>query len=256
MSYILDFEDYKLTYFAVPKAGNTSIRTYLAPLVEAENKKNFRNIHQQVEWTTVNMNQFQSIKGDRFSFSVVRNPWDRIFSVYKDKVRRSLHKPLVEMGAYENMKFLDFVDMLCDHDDVSADIHVTSQWHLLTHRNAMAPDCVVDIKDVKKIEYLVNAWVSKFGANLNSVEKLNENKAVSLSISDVISECEYKEKRIRKTNSRKKSLIARFGKILSSETQVEEEVLLNDAQKMQIFEKRIGERYKKDVIHFGYKFPF
>ena len=84
------------------------------------------------------------------SFAFVRNPYDRIVSLWADKCRDKVH-PLFQrrgMNGYE--EFGDFVKALCERKDF--DIHWVSYTESLTIKGRLIPEFIF------KYENLINDW--------------------------------------------------------------------------------------------------
>jgi hypothetical protein len=91
---------------------------------------------------------------DGFKFSVVRHPFKRMISCYRNKVlRESLHPSLEKFGVFKSeMPFGDFLKAVADIPDEKADIHFASQAFFL-HGNR---GCRVD--KIIKMEELSESW--------------------------------------------------------------------------------------------------
>ena len=66
---------------------------------------------------------------DYVKVAVVRNPWDRLVSLYYDKVRRVLYRGLATLGVKKSMSFADFALYVCSIPDDETDPHLRSQTY-------------------------------------------------------------------------------------------------------------------------------
>ncbi|MFZ5964210.1 sulfotransferase family 2 domain-containing protein [Thalassococcus sp. BH17M4-6] len=156
---IIHFAPQKLAYFAVPKVANTSLRAWLLPLISDADYRTMRNIHQEVDWPRISKPQFTRIAAETFSFAVLRNPWERLVSTYVDKIcRPQVHPALGAQGFEADMDFIDFAEKLATIRDRDADVHIRSQWAMITLDNRVLPDMVVDIGQIGKVFRVVGAW--------------------------------------------------------------------------------------------------
>lgn len=140
-------ERYKCIYFVLPKNGCSSMQAHIVNALEMEKGQNFpKDIHNSeiypypyVKKSTIN-NDFK----DYLRFCIVRNPWSRLVSCYKDKIR---HVGYNEVGFvdgvalplknnsplfYGGMPFEEFVDVVCSINDAEGEHHFTSQLFQLT----------------------------------------------------------------------------------------------------------------------------
>ena len=223
MSFILKFEKQKLIYFAIPKSANSSIKHWLFPLMEIQKSNliktdNFSNIHQQVPWNTINKLQFQELKSDYLSFTVIRNPWERTLSVYKEKILRRLHKPYSDLGITQKMSLLEYAEFLHQINDQDADVHMKSQWIFINHKGQLLPDMVFDIKGMKLAAKTINGYLSP--NTLGEIPKENQNTTHNYSFNELISKSGNKNSNTEK------------------------------------FNELIADRYKQEIRLFGYQSPY
>lgn len=125
----------QLIYFPVPKAACTSIKLMIAQWEGLEVGAEVHN----VAFETVRAAAVHRLPGFR-SFTVVRNPWDRLWSCYKDKIvgaadrfgrvhpgferyNRILRRPVF----FVDMTFDAFVRVVAQIPDFLADEHFRSQ---------------------------------------------------------------------------------------------------------------------------------
>ncbi len=222
-SYILDFPEYNLVYFAVPKAANTSIRTFLSPLTG--DLKSYDNIHQRLNWKTVGKAFFKEERKRSFSFAVTRNPFTRIVSAYNNKIcGDKIHPPMEKLGFWHHMPFLDFVELIARISDRDLDIHLMSQWALLSMRGELLPNMLLDMSEVKKVAFFVQSWVSSQGGpELGKVPSLNQSEM----------------------NETMEALV----------TSGFEKTIENRAERDR-FKTLIQARFRRDLDLFGYEYPF
>lgn len=103
-------DEYRLIYYSVPKVACTTIKTCIAKLENIETKD--LGVHQRnqaLKRLTIKESN-ASLYKNYYRFSFVRNPWDRLFSCYKNKI----YDPprfFSKSNSYHNEKgeFKDFI---------------------------------------------------------------------------------------------------------------------------------------------------
>lgn len=178
-----------LAYIGIPKAGNTSVKKWLAKScrVALPNAGKI-NIHDRVQYPFEYRTNKWLAKHRKpyFVFTVVRNPLERLASAYRDKIQREeVHTPLKKLGFTNDMSFFDFVQLACDITDDEADVHIRSQWAMLSYEGQFLPNLFVHLDDINKIrllaqyEPLLNEPVKKENATSGRAVKVS-NKVQDL----------------------------------------------------------------------------
>ena len=236
MAYILKFDSVKMIYFAIPKAANTSIRHFLSQFMGADPSISYKNIHQQIQWDGLNRSEARMINKDYLSFTVTRNPWDKVVSVYSNKIcGDKFHKPLSKFGFSPDMNFKSFIDLLSKIPDKGNDIHLTSQWGLLQHQGKLLPQLIFDISELHKLEFLIKSWSSHNGVEASGNIKVTNQSVLSNNFIDFMNDQSF--------DHGKKSFFFMRAK---------DDLLSNK----NFFKDKIYTRYKKDIDFFGYEFPY
>jgi hypothetical protein len=116
-------KNHKFIYFRIPKAANSSVITTLhfasngksiESNLESIKKLNHKKVNQlknsYIRPTDIPLNKLNTIIKDYFKFSVVRNPYHRLLSVYLDKINKSnfLKK---NVTSFLQCDFSDFVSL-------------------------------------------------------------------------------------------------------------------------------------------------
>jgi hypothetical protein len=132
-------EAHRLIYFELPKNACTSMKTQFAEVLQLPKHKDFpRYIHRHERYVfpLAAEKEILTTYKDYLRFAIIRNPWERLVSCYKDKI---FYKD--EDNAYfiktnpqfsRGMSFADFVDLVASIPDHLADFHFCSQLALLT----------------------------------------------------------------------------------------------------------------------------
>jgi dermatan 4-sulfotransferase 1 len=150
-----------LLYGRVPKVANTSIKAVLCRLLPEEPNREIKTTsdrfwrdytHQQTE--LLSPGQARKLRSTHFSFSFVRNPFDRFVAAYNNKVIEIEDPPLPmqRMGICHGMTFENFVDVLCKAPPESFDVHLMPQSEILCAGEHLVP------KFVGRMEQMNDHW--------------------------------------------------------------------------------------------------
>ena len=138
------FRDLPLMYGRVPKVANSSIKVALCKLLSNRPEEGLRksadrfwreNTHG--ETTLVTPEQARDLRRSHFSFSFVRNPFDRLVAAYNNKLIeiQEVPQPMQRMGLFHGMAFEQFIACLGSIEPELMDNHVRPQADLLFLHN-------------------------------------------------------------------------------------------------------------------------
>ena len=151
----------KLLYGRVPKAANSSIKAALCRLLSERPPKGTKTTSDKFwqhetnnETELITLREARKYRRSHFSFSFVRNPFDRLIAAYNNKVIEIEQPPLPmqNMGIHHNMSFESFLDILIDTPIQRYDVHVLPQSHLLCLGRQVIP------KFVGRVEQIDEHW--------------------------------------------------------------------------------------------------
>ena len=157
----------RFIYIANPKVAT---RSFL-DLFESEMSSKVKTYHESFS-CVYNAN---CARRSYYHFAVVRNPWARVYSCWKDKI--STENKFCDIfiitkfkGLYPNMPFSDFVHWLCSKEgsDETADRHWLSQSEIL--KNASKVDAVIKIEELNKHE---SELLKRIGIHATSLTRKN-----------------------------------------------------------------------------------
>ena len=131
---------YKFIYFPIPKVACTSTKSLIADLCELEQKID----PHYIDFEFVSSQQLENFQ-DYFCFTIVRNPWSRIVSCYKNKIQQfsklnngllfygfERYNKILPIGAFDSdMSFEKFVKVISLIPDYLSDEHFRSQTSLI-----------------------------------------------------------------------------------------------------------------------------
>jgi hypothetical protein len=140
-------KQYRAIYISVPKVACTSFKTAFAQLLGVGLGNGHRDPHRVRYPSPVPIDGLQEYLYPGFyRFGFVRNPWDRLVSCYRDKIRNEVDgytnftiRPgvancLARWSAFApGMSFEDFVAAVVSIPDAEADEHFRSQHTFLTN---------------------------------------------------------------------------------------------------------------------------
>ena len=155
------FPEHKFGYIQIPKVASRSIRVAVTAHVSGSSpdqnfaKKLVREYENRYA-RHLQQEQIAKLSDQYFLFAFVRNPYDRIYSCYKNKiedVRNYGGRNIFEKhGVALDMSFEDFVCLVATLPDDKSDRHFRSQAWFLTWQNSLLPAFV------GKLEQLNEDW--------------------------------------------------------------------------------------------------
>jgi hypothetical protein len=163
---ITHFEKIGAVYIAIPKACNTSIKS---KLIFLETGKTVEDPHAKaLDIQTLTPGTLtSSVRRKNFIFTFVRNPWDRMVSLWSDKCGPGSDIDLTRWGIEQGMPFDRFVDQVCSFPDSWADIHFQSQISLLLHRKRLLPSFIGRFESLSRDWEIVMNAITLPDANAN-----------------------------------------------------------------------------------------
>ena len=151
IQHFIRFRDVPLLYGRVPKVANSSIKAALCRLLKSPQEKGVRTTADSF-WRTGTNGQTSMLsnhdarmcRGTHFSFSFVRNPFDRLVSAYNNKLIELEQIPgrMQAMGLEHSMPFGDFLSVVAATSDDDLDIHLLPQSSILCLKGQLIPNFV------------------------------------------------------------------------------------------------------------------
>jgi hypothetical protein len=136
-------DEHRFVYLYVPKVACTSVKHALLPLLnfdvsdeELVREDDTSEIHKLINHSPHMMRKWRLLANlddyrGYFKFAFVRNPWDRLVSLYLQKLApggRGMGRYEYEgVKLYAGMPFVEFVESVCAVPDKIADPHFRSQ---------------------------------------------------------------------------------------------------------------------------------
>ena len=152
---------HNLLYGRVPKAANSSIKAALCRLLSEMPPKGTKTTSDRFwqhetnqETELITLRRARRYRLNHFSFSFVRNPFDRLVAAYNNKVIENEEPPLpmLNMGITRGMSFEAFLDVLIETPFKNYDVHILPQKQLLCIGDQLIP------KFVGRVEQINEDW--------------------------------------------------------------------------------------------------
>lgn len=184
---LIRIDKYKVIYFPIPKIATSTLKYISAKLLEVENidSLDLRGIH-DFSFPSVERKKLHKYQ-DYYKFGFVRNPWERLFSCYKSKIKadpnynqdeyeKGISRVLVRYNLFRaGMSFEEFVKTISQIPDRDSDFHFKSQYLFFTNNKG---EEVVNF--IGRYESLKEDWEKVCAAsNLPTIELPHLNKVTS-----------------------------------------------------------------------------
>ena len=155
------FRDIPLMYGRVPKVANSSIKASLCKLLSKKPHGDIKTTadrfwHKDThdETKLITTQKARRLRETHFSFSFVRNPFDRLVAAFNNKIIEIQDMPpaMKKIGLYHAMPFEEFIELVCKADPGEMDNHVRPQAEILITGKNLVP------KFVGRMEHIDNHW--------------------------------------------------------------------------------------------------
>lgn len=139
-----------LVYARIPKVANSSIKNVLASLIATNPAEGLKPTNdrfwrvctgEDADW--LNAADYTSLYNDCLSFTFVREPMDRLFSCYVNKIlANGCRKPFSSRGYRADMDFNGFVAHTCSMEPGDMEVHTQPQAYLASDNLGRLPHFV------------------------------------------------------------------------------------------------------------------
>ncbi|MES2922447.1 MAG: sulfotransferase family protein [Verrucomicrobiota bacterium] len=158
-SHFVVLNEQKILYGRVPKVANSSIKETLARFLTCEVDPTMRKTQDRF-WRKGTSGQARMVtkaealklNESYFSFSFVRNPFDRVVSCYNNKIiaNAKLSPAMQKMKLSRGMQFDEFVKVVVATPDAKLDVHLLPQTTILTLDGKLVPKFVGRLENMKE----------------------------------------------------------------------------------------------------------
>jgi len=192
---VIVIHPWKLAYFRIPKAANSSIKHVFSgalglPKLEGVSQTSDLYWMSQdpniVEILSVKEFIQRGYEDCYFSFSAVRDPIERVVSCYKNKFLRNteLSDSLASRGFTRSMGFAEFVSHLCRIRDHKSDVHLMSQSNILSYKGRLRAKTIIPLPLLKERWKVIQDYVGESSnVCLDDLPVINSTNNVNESIS-------------------------------------------------------------------------
>lgn len=173
-------EQYGVIYYNTQKNANSTIKAQFLDVLGIPKTPNFpKDIHYNYHFPTASQHDIETKYQDFFKFSILRNPWERLVSCYKNKIEQSSKTGkdyILECSPdfYIGMPFEEFVHVVCETPDLEADYHFCSQIYLMIYPDGSFP--MNYLCNIENLATHINEIKSKTGIPFSSLANLNSSK--------------------------------------------------------------------------------
>ena len=157
--HFIRFRDIPLLYGRVPKVANSSIKAALSRLLKSPNiekvrttSDSFWRIGTDGETSMLDAHGARMCRGTHFSFSFVRNPFDRLVSAYNNKLLEldEIPGPMQSMGLTHSMPFGSFLEVVAATSNDKLDVHLLPQSQILCLDRQLIPNFVGHLETMEE----------------------------------------------------------------------------------------------------------
>ncbi len=185
---LMVLDDLKLIYFPIPKVAASSFKYVFATYLNYDQSVDIRDHNKLHKLIFPSVNRIEIQAGDYddyLKFTCVRNPWDRLVSCYKSKIksnkrytdihfkngvdRRFLYYKVFKAG----MSFKTFVHEVCNIPDIESDFHFRSQYDFVYYNHQILVNHLMKYESLKQ-DY--SEFNSKLGNKLSELPKMNSTQ--------------------------------------------------------------------------------
>jgi dermatan 4-sulfotransferase 1 len=166
------FTNLPLMYGRVPKVANSSIKAALCRFLSTPPDEGVRTTADSFwrdathgETSLISPRQARQLRKSHFSFSFVRNPFDRLVSAYNNKLveNDSLSEAMKGMGLRLRMPFSDFVENVCAAEDDIMDVHLLPQSTILCAAGRLVPKFIGRMENMEAHWSILQRRMRKLG---------------------------------------------------------------------------------------------
>lgn len=168
---ILPLHEYKLCFVLHQKSANTYVKTLIK---KAQGKKFIDKRILNWDWEFLYP---WEIPEDYYTVSIVRDPVERVKSLYADKfLGKGVAKDLADIGYRHDMSFEEYTTLVCNQADRVIEKHLRQQTFSMYHNGKRIVDKIFKVETVDWDNFAENIF-EKTGLYLDTSEApVNQGK--------------------------------------------------------------------------------
>lgn len=174
-------EEYKVIYYNTQKNANSTMKAQFVEVLGMPKTERFpKDVHYTYlyNFPSASQNEIITKYQDYLKFSIIRNPWERLVSCYKNKLegnnkKRETHILECHPDLHFGMSFEKFVAVVCAIPDSEADYHFCSQIFLMMYPDGTFP--INYLCNIEKLGFHIEEIKSRTGIPFNPLAQLNSS---------------------------------------------------------------------------------
>jgi len=176
-------EDFKVIYFNTQKNANSTMKAQFVDVFDLPKTEKFpKDIHYGYKFPAASQLEINAEYQDFLRFSILRNPWERLASCYKNKIAKNSTTGkdyILECSPdlYIGMPFEKFVEVVCEIPDSESDYHFCSQTYLMLYPDGTLP--INYFCNMENLGFHIEEIKSRTGIPFRSLAQLNSTKKSS-----------------------------------------------------------------------------
>lgn len=163
-------DEFKIAVFCITKAANGAIKT---AFMKALGATDLSNPHDPSHFTYAGKEKIALLPDDWFTFTIVRNPYDRMVSLWANKCRDYHHIIFARHGVGPFDNFTDFAEAISKQQNF--DIHWESQYETLVLDGEMVPKHLYKYERLGEVWKFIQAQCAGQGLGVPDLEVRNES---------------------------------------------------------------------------------
>ena len=159
-----------VNYWGITKSGNTSVKLALIKKEHGKVRGEEKGVAQWVHRDNVTkyIDPDTALSNGNLNFTVIRNPYERALSMYKDfQKRNKIYMTVLDKRFSTVQSFDDFLKILKSQKDSERNEHFRTQVSFI-YKNGKLPDRVFNLTEVNKVKNVIGIDIP----HVNKIDKV------------------------------------------------------------------------------------